>query len=131
MTKDTELGDNQSIKDPQPVESSRSVRRKEKSQSHKSAGTSCVRNPQENANSPSLDSDSKPSMSNSSPPRNFSALKRSHKERVIPELREEDLEESFVRGTSSPEYCYIVGYPSFFSRERSGMFLRSLYLHSQ
>lgn len=31
-------------------------------------------------------------------PRNFSALKRAHKDREIPELREEDIEESFVRG---------------------------------
>ena len=34
---------------------------------------------------------------------NYSALKRVHKTRIIPELREEDLEESFVRGMSSPE----------------------------
>lgn len=33
-------------------------------------------------------------------PRNFSALKKAHKQREIPELREEDLEESFVRGES-------------------------------
>lgn len=32
-------------------------------------------------------------------PRNFSALKRAHKDREIPELREEDIEESFVRGS--------------------------------
>lgn len=31
-------------------------------------------------------------------PRNFSALKKAHRERKVPELREEDLEESFVRG---------------------------------
>lgn len=29
----------------------------------------------------------------------FSALKREHRQRVIPELQEEDLEESFVRGS--------------------------------
>lgn len=34
-----------------------------------------------------------------SPPRNYSALKKAHKERKIPELREEDIEESFVRGS--------------------------------
>ena len=32
------------------------------------------------------------------PPRYYSALKKAHKDRVIPELREEDLVESFVRG---------------------------------
>ena len=32
------------------------------------------------------------------PPRYYSALKKAHKDRVIPELREEDLEEAFVRG---------------------------------
>jgi hypothetical protein len=31
-------------------------------------------------------------------PRNFSALRRAHRERKIPELREKDIEESFVRG---------------------------------
>lgn len=30
---------------------------------------------------------------------NYSVLKNAHKERVIPELREEDLEETFVRGS--------------------------------
>jgi len=30
---------------------------------------------------------------------NFSELKKAHKQRVIPELKEEDLEESFVRGS--------------------------------
>ena len=35
------------------------------------------------------------------PPRYYSALKKAHKDRVIPELREEDLEEAFVRGMSS------------------------------
>ncbi|TDL27589.1 hypothetical protein BD410DRAFT_825206 [Rickenella mellea] len=34
-------------------------------------------------------------------PRNYSALKRAHKERKLPTLREEDLEESFVRGMGS------------------------------
>ncbi|KAG6845182.1 hypothetical protein H0H87_012739 [Tephrocybe sp. NHM501043] len=30
---------------------------------------------------------------------NFSKLKKAHRERVLPELKEEDLEESFVRGS--------------------------------
>jgi hypothetical protein len=29
---------------------------------------------------------------------NYSALKRAHRSRIVPELREEDIEESFVRG---------------------------------
>lgn len=29
---------------------------------------------------------------------NFSKLKKAHRDRVLPELKEEDLEESFVRG---------------------------------
>lgn len=33
---------------------------------------------------------------------NFSALKRAHKARVVPDLREADIEESFVRGTYYP-----------------------------
>ncbi|KAI0637393.1 RF-1 domain-containing protein [Trametes polyzona] len=32
-------------------------------------------------------------------PRYYSQLKKAHKERVVPELREDDLEESFVRGS--------------------------------
>ncbi|KDR81829.1 hypothetical protein GALMADRAFT_221696 [Galerina marginata CBS 339.88] len=83
LTKDTELGDNDSIKTPPPMESSRSMRRKEKGQSE---------NPLLGAVPPEAESTSSP------PPRFFSALKKAHKERVIPELREEDLEESFVRG---------------------------------
>lgn len=35
MTKDTELGDNDTIKSPPPMESSRSNRRREKAQPHK------------------------------------------------------------------------------------------------
>lgn len=42
-----------------------------------------------------------------SPPRYFSALKKAHKDRVIPQLLEEDLEEQFVRGTLM---CYTIIY---------------------
>ena len=38
------------------------------------------------------------SVSNTSIPRYYSQLKKAHKERVVPELKEEDLEETFVRG---------------------------------
>ena len=44
------------------------------------------------------------------PPRYYSALKKAHKDRVIPELREEDLEESFVRGMA-----FILLNPTTFS----------------
>lgn len=30
----------------------------------------------------------------------YSAMKRAHTQRIIPELKEDDLEESFVRGMS-------------------------------
>lgn len=41
-----------------------------------------------------------PSTSSSSPhlSMNFSKLKKAYREHVVPELKEEDLEESFVRG---------------------------------
>ena len=40
-------------------------------------------------------------------PRFFSQLKKAHKGRIIPELKEEDLEESFVRGAG---YSVSVSY---------------------
>lgn len=47
------------------------------------------------------DRNSQPSQSNPSLAKrmNFSALKVAHKQRAIPEVREEDIEESFVRGS--------------------------------
>ncbi|KAG2365789.1 hypothetical protein BDR07DRAFT_1481030 [Suillus spraguei] len=82
FTKDTEVGENESIKNPPPMPSSRRARKLEKGEqrfillSKESAA-------QHSANTP----------------RNFSALRRAHKDREIPELREEDIEESFVRGS--------------------------------
>ncbi|KAF9246126.1 RF-1 domain-containing protein [Melanogaster broomeanus] len=78
FTKDTEIGDNSTIKDFPPVQSNRRARRMEKS------GTTLTDHavPPETAI-----------------PRNFSMLKKAHKQRKVPELREEDLEESFVRGS--------------------------------
>ncbi|KAI6006393.1 RF-1 domain-containing protein [Pisolithus marmoratus] len=70
FTKDTELGDNSTIKNPPPLQSSRDT--------------------------PITEPAAQPDPS---PPRNYSALKRAHKQRKIPELREEELEESFVRGS--------------------------------
>ncbi|KAG0705023.1 RF-1 domain-containing protein [Suillus ampliporus] len=77
FTKDTELGENESIKNPPPMPSSRRARRLEKGEQ----STEPV------------------AQLSANMPRNFSALKRAHQERKIPELREEDLEESFVRGS--------------------------------
>ncbi|KAF8188370.1 RF-1 domain-containing protein [Pholiota molesta] len=87
LTKDTELGDNESIKSPPPIESGRSARRREKGQPQ-NAFLDAVQ----------AEAVSIPSTS-TTPPRYFTSLRKAHKERVIPELREEDLEESFVRGS--------------------------------
>ncbi|KAG2078009.1 hypothetical protein BDR04DRAFT_1124602 [Suillus decipiens] len=77
FTKDTELGENESIKNPPPMPSSRQARKLEKGEQSTDSAA------QHSANTP----------------RNFSALRRAHKDREIPELREEDIEESFVRGS--------------------------------
>ncbi|KAI6028838.1 RF-1 domain-containing protein [Pisolithus orientalis] len=78
FTKDTELGDNSTIKNPPPLQSSRRARKDGK------------------GDTPLIEPAAPPDPS---PPRNYSALKKAHKERKIPELREEDIEESFVRGS--------------------------------
>ncbi|KAF7322851.1 Peptide chain release factor C12orf65 like mitochondrial [Mycena chlorophos] len=44
-----------------------------------------------------------PALDNKSPRLSYSALKVAHKNRVLPELKEEDIEESFVRG-SGPSF---------------------------
>ncbi|KAI0691172.1 RF-1 domain-containing protein [Cytidiella melzeri] len=82
ITKDTELGDNESIKNPPPVETNRSARRTNTSVDYVT----------DNASAAS-------SESSSAVPRYYSQLKKAHKSRQIPEIREEDLEESFVRGS--------------------------------
>ncbi|EKM83041.1 hypothetical protein AGABI1DRAFT_111562, partial [Agaricus bisporus var. burnettii JB137-S8] len=82
ITKDTELGVNESIKNPQPMESSRSARRKKQT-----------------LPSDAVQLETNATSSSPSRPLNYSARKRAHQERVVPELREEDLEESFVRGS--------------------------------
>ncbi|TEB36217.1 hypothetical protein FA13DRAFT_1683545 [Coprinellus micaceus] len=75
MRPETELGDNDTVKNPAPVQSSRSARKR-----YVEAGA--AQKPKEGFDHPMF----------------YSALKRAHKERVVPELREEDLEEQFVRG---------------------------------
>ncbi|KIM80804.1 hypothetical protein PILCRDRAFT_822083 [Piloderma croceum F 1598] len=80
LRKDTEMGDNDSIKTPQPCEAnSRRARKQEKAASN------------------SAEADGQPPKP--VVPRNYSALKRAHKERTPPELNEDDLEEAFVRGS--------------------------------
>ncbi|KAK1232263.1 hypothetical protein PQX77_004637 [Marasmius sp. AFHP31] len=79
LTEHTELGDNESIKSPPKIESSRSSRRREKG----AATVEPVAPPAEVASPRSL---------------HFSALKKAHKKRAVPELNEADIEETFVRG---------------------------------
>ncbi|KAI4525207.1 hypothetical protein K525DRAFT_290858 [Schizophyllum commune Loenen D] len=77
VTEDTELGDNDSVKQPKDAipMNNRRARKQEKQQA---AG------------------DPHPT---STPPMYFSQLKRAVSGRKVPELREEDLEEAFVRGS--------------------------------
>lgn len=111
ITKYSELGDNKSIKNPPPMESSRSAKKRTKCVSPFSFSpfNSChtnlinqmllclirlsVNSTTDNA-IPSSPSHIPPAV-----PRYYSQLKKAHKVRQIPELREEDLEESFVRGS--------------------------------
>ncbi|OCH90294.1 hypothetical protein OBBRIDRAFT_877940 [Obba rivulosa] len=76
ITEETELGDNDSVKST-PTESSRSARKRSSL-----SGTGCCQ------------ADGKSAV-----PRFYSQLKKAHKERQVPELREQDIEESFVRGS--------------------------------
>ncbi|KAG6885989.1 hypothetical protein C0993_006105 [Termitomyces sp. T159_Od127] len=91
LTKDTELGSNDTIKDPPPMErSNRSLRKQGKAaQGHHTSVTDVAPH-----------NDSFAFFSPSHLSMNFSQLKKARKERVVPELKEEDLEENFVRGTS-------------------------------
>ncbi|KAI0713441.1 RF-1 domain-containing protein [Earliella scabrosa] len=82
ITKDTELGSNDTIKQAKSP-SSRSARKQE------GQVLSIMTRPDQ----------SEPSVSPASIPRYYSQLKKAHKERVVPELREEDIEETFVRGS--------------------------------
>ncbi|KAJ7752005.1 RF-1 domain-containing protein [Mycena metata] len=77
ITKDTELGSNNTIKNPPVIETSRRARKKEKEAETSSESPAPTRN------------------SSTKPPPFYSSLKVAHKNRVVPELREEDLEEAF------------------------------------
>ncbi|KAI0747649.1 RF-1 domain-containing protein [Daedaleopsis nitida] len=79
ITEHTELGSNETIKQERS-NSSRSARK---------------RGDQVNPEHTQTDS----STSSPTVPRYYSQLKKAHKERVVPELKEDDLEESFVRGS--------------------------------
>jgi len=76
ITEETELGNNENVKSTS-AESSRSARKKQNS-----TGTGCCQ------------ADGKSTV-----PRYYSQLKKAHKQRQVPELKEDDLEESFVRGS--------------------------------
>ncbi|KAF8061565.1 hypothetical protein FPV67DRAFT_1509434 [Lyophyllum atratum] len=94
LTKDTELGSNDSIKDPPPIErSNRSMRKREKA----SVGAPHLTSSSVTDVAPHNDSFA--SFSSSHLSMNYSQLKKVHKQRVLPDLKEEDLEESFVRGS--------------------------------
>ncbi|EIW60830.1 uncharacterized protein TRAVEDRAFT_36415 [Trametes versicolor FP-101664 SS1] len=82
IRKDTELGSNDSIKTAK-TQSSRSARRQD------GPVLSIMTSPDE-----ASQRESTPAV-----PRYYSQLKKAHKERVVPELKEADLEESFVRGS--------------------------------
>ncbi|KAI0350238.1 hypothetical protein OH77DRAFT_1413476 [Trametes cingulata] len=80
IRKETELGSNETIKQAKN-QSSRNARKQEG---------------QTNAEEPPTAGASAPG---SNVPRYYSQLKKAHKQRVVPELKEEDIEESFVRGS--------------------------------
>lgn len=46
-------------------------------------------------------------------PRYYSQLKKAAKKRIVPELKEEDIEESFVRGTDRTDVLAPCMYPQF------------------
>jgi len=102
ITKHTELGNNDSIKISPPTEnSSRRMSKREKNAQaqHKYASVILYFDIVLNI---SLTCSSATDVAPHSDPftMNFSKLKKAHHDRVMPELKEEDLEESFVRGMS-------------------------------
>ncbi|EED77345.1 predicted protein [Postia placenta Mad-698-R] len=85
ITEHTELGSNDTIRDPQPVVSSRSARKRTSAYLARPILTSSA--------------DAAKETPSTQIPRYYSQLKKAHKQRVVPELKEEDLEEAFVRGS--------------------------------
>lgn len=53
-------------------------------------------------------------LPSSSVPRYYSQLKKAAKERQIPEIREDDIEESFIRGTVSLNPHYVHAFDMCF-----------------
>ncbi|KDQ59523.1 hypothetical protein JAAARDRAFT_624063 [Jaapia argillacea MUCL 33604] len=102
FTEHSELGENDTIKKPKTPMSSRQARKLEK-EFQNSPCPSCHDNNdhtntiEKNPNTPST------------PPRFYSQLKKAVQKRKVPELREEDLEESFVRGTLCLPSNLVVG----------------------
>ncbi|KAJ7219129.1 RF-1 domain-containing protein [Mycena pura] len=81
ITEETELGSNDTVKSPPALETRRRARKREKEA-------------QIYSESPA------PAREFTQQPRMFySALKAAHKNRVVPEIKEADLEEAFVRGS--------------------------------
>ncbi|TBU46984.1 RF-1 domain-containing protein [Dichomitus squalens] len=85
ITEHTELGSNETIKQAKAAMSN-SGRRTD--------GPMLLLMTSLDQSSSAASTESRPSV-----PRYYSQLKKAHKERVLPELKEEDLEESFVRGS--------------------------------
>lgn len=99
MRPETELGDNDTVKSPAPAESSRSARKR----------YAPITFPRHRWNSDPSEADAaQQPKAGSELPVFFSALKRAHKERVVPELREEDLEEQFVRGAFFASFSHLI-----------------------
>jgi peptide chain release factor len=99
LTKDTELGSNETIKCATPVESNREARKREK------AATEYVPPPTllkvlsfDVLNQMLIFSSVGFTLPPSAVHRHYSALKKAHKMRQLPEVKECDLVESFVRG---------------------------------
>ncbi|KAG8895126.1 hypothetical protein FRB99_000745, partial [Tulasnella sp. 403] len=117
MTEDTELGDNMSIKNPKPVECSGSKARRKRAEAAAAPlpDTSLQVGSDANANdlerttehlgaSRILDNSEHPFLGDKEPPRvrkhlHYAALVKAHKDRLVPQFQEEDIEETFIRGS--------------------------------
>ncbi|KAG9018920.1 hypothetical protein FRB90_008311 [Tulasnella sp. 427] len=112
MTKDTEVGDNMSIKNPKPVECKGSKARRKKAEAEATQRAEREVEPDlreqdeaaEDLSGVYQTPDLEPAPSGIEPAVNArrynkKALLKAHQNRVMPELREEDLEEMFVRGS--------------------------------
>ncbi|KAG8821920.1 hypothetical protein FRC17_009704 [Serendipita sp. 399] len=87
ITEDTELGSNETIKNPAPMERPSRARRREREAAQAQCG------------SPSSSDMNIPPILATPLQMNYSALKRASRLREVPVLNEDDLEEKFVKGT--------------------------------